>query len=327
MSDLTKLSGTSQYGDPLVSDLLEFSCYQFFNWGLLGVGAFTNVTIPSGAYPSGIGSHAYDPSALRPARDPRYTAGQIWEGFRSNWVYESGIEYSRQAIPISGLFVNGTYRSNSPSGPSGYRVNYPEGRILFNTPVATGSVVRCAYSFKNVRLDMDDAPWFKAVQFDSMNPADPQFQSPNGSGAWDVLSANRVQLPAIVISAVPRVAMEGLQLGNLSRVHYQDVMFHIVAETKFDLKQLHDIVVSHWERRIEGVDKKKLAQEGRFPLAYDGTLNPSGLSYPQMVDPAGGSGLYRWRKMTFDQIRSNEVPAKPPLFRASVKATIYVDLP
>lgn len=327
MSDLTKLSGTSQYGDPLVSDLLEFSCYQFFNWGLLGVGAFTNVTIPSGTYPSGIASHSTDPSILRPARDPRYTSGQIWEGFRSNWVYESGIEYTSQPIPVSGLFVNGSFRANTPSGVSGYRVNYPEGRVLFNTPLPTGSIVRCAYSFKNVRLDLDDAPWFKAVQFDSMNPADPQFQSPNGSGAWDVLSANRVQLPAIVISAVPRVSMEGLQLGNLSRVHYQDVMFHIFAETKFDRKQLHDIIVSHWERRIEGVNKKGLAQDGRFPLNYDGTLNPSGATYPGMVDTSTGSGLYRWRKITFDEMRSNEVPAKPPLFRAAVKATIYVDLP
>lgn len=324
MSDLTRLSGTSQYGDPLVSDLLEFSCYQFFNWGLLGIGAFTNVVIPSGTYPSGVGAHAADPSILRPARDPRFTAGQVWEGFRSNWVHESGVEYSSQPIPVSGLFVNGVYRPNTSVGVSGYKVNYPEGRILFNTPVPTGSVVRCAYSFKNIRLDLDEAQWFKAVQFDSMNPADPQFVSPNGSGAWDVLTANRIQLPAIVISAVPRVSMEGLQLGNLSRVHYQDVMFHILAETKFDRKQLHDIVVNQWERRIEGVDKKRLAQDGRFPLNYDGTLNPSGATYPQMVD---GSGTYRWRKMTFDEIRSTEIPAKPPLFRAAVKATIYVDLP
>ena len=324
MSDLTRLSGVSEYGEPLVSDLLEWTCYQFLNWGLLGVGAFTNVTIPSGTYPSGVGTHAADPSLLRPARDPRYTAGQVWEGFRSNWVHESGVDYDRQPIPVSGLFVNGVYRPNTPVGVSGYRVNYPEGRVLFNTPVPTGSVVRCAYSFKNVRLDMDEAQWFKAVQFDSANPADPQFVSPNGSGAWDVLTANRVQLPAIVIGAAPRVMMEPFQMGNLSRVHHQDVVFHILAETKFDRKQLHDIIVNQWQRRIEGADKKKLANDGRFPLNYDGTLNPSGLTYPQMVE---GSGTYRWRKMTFDQIRSNEVASKPPLFRASVRATIYVDLP
>jgi hypothetical protein len=171
---------------------------------------------------------------------------------------------------------------------------------------------------------MDEAQWFKAVQFDSFNPADPQFQSPNGSGAWDVLSANRVQLPAIVIGAAPRVDMEGLQMGNLSRVHSQDVVFHILAETKFDRKQLHDIVVNQWQRRIEGADKKRLATDGRFPLTYDGQINPSGYNYQQMVDT---NSTYRWRKMTFEEIRSMEVPSKPPLFRAAVRATISVDLP
>lgn len=324
MSDFTKLSGVTQYGNPLTSDLLEFSCYHFLNWGLLGVGAFTNVIRPTGTYPSGIASHAYDPSILRPARDARFQAGQIWEGFRSNWVHESGIEYSSQPIFVSGIYVNGVYRQNTEVGVSGYKINYPEGRIVLNTPVATGTKVQCSYSFKNVRLDMDDAQWFKAVQFDSMNVGDPQFQQPGGSGAWDVISANRVQLPAIVIGAAPRVSMEGLQMGNLSRVHYQDVMFNILGETRFDVKQLHDVVVNQWERRIHGVDKQKLATDGRFPLNYDGTINPSGYNYLQMVD---GSGSYRWRKMTFDEIRSNEVISKPPLFRAAVKATIYVDLP
>jgi hypothetical protein len=262
---------------------------------------------------------------LRPARDPRYTAGQIWEGFRSNWVYESGVEYSRQPIPISGIYVGGTFRPNTNTGASGYKINYPEGRIIFNTPVPTGTRVACQFSFKNVRLDMDDAQWFKSVQFDSFNPADPQFQSPVGSGAWDILSANRIQLPAVVIGAIPRVDMEGLQMGNLSRVHYQDVVFHILAETKFDRKQLHDIVVNQWQRRIEGVDKKKLSNEGRFPLNYDGTINPSGLTYPNMVEPASGTN-YRWRKITWEDVKSAEVPSKPPLFRAMVRATLSVDL-
>lgn len=326
MSDITRLSGVSQYGDPLVSDLLEWSCYQFLDWGLLGVGAFTNVNFPSGTYPSGVGSHSVEPYVLRPSRDPRYGVGQIWEGFRSNWVYESGISYSRQPIQISGVYVNNVFRPVNTTGPSGYKINYPEGRVIFNTPIPTGSRVACEFSFKNVRIDMDDAQWFKAVQFDSFNVNDPQFQSPTGSGAWDVLSANRIQLPAVVIGAVPRVNMEGLQMGNLSRMHYQDVVFHILAETKFDRKQLHDIIVNQWQRRIEGVDKKKLANDNHFPLAYDGQINPSGYTYPQMVEPAG-SGAYSWRKITWEEVRSAEVPSKPPLFRAVVRATLSVDLP
>jgi hypothetical protein len=220
--------------------------------------------------------------------------------------------------------VNNTFRPNTNVGVSGYKINYPEGRIIFNTPVPTGTRVACQFSFKNVRLDMDDAQWFKSVQFDSFNVADPQFQSPAGSGAWDILSANRVQLPAIVIGSVPRVNMEGLQMGNLSRVHYQDVVFHILAETKFDRKQLHDIIVNQWQRRIEGADKKKLATDGRFPLTYDGQINPSGCNYQQMVDT---STTYRWRKITWEEVRSTEAPSKPPLFRAVVRATLSVDLP
>ena len=113
-------------------------------------------------------------------------------------------------------------------------------------------------------------------------------------------------------------------MGNLSRVHSQDVVFHILAETKFDRKQLHDIIVNQWQRRIEGVDKKKLATDGRFPLTYDGQINPSGCNYQQMVDT---STTYRWRKITWEEVKSTEVPSKPPLFRAVVRATLSVDLP
>lgn len=319
MGTLSKFAGVVNYGDPLFSDTLESSVYMFMQAAFLNIGAFTNVVIPTGTYPSGVGSHSFEPYKLRLARDPRYTSGKAWEGVRSEWVWESSVDYTTQPISISGVFVNSTFYPNTSTGPSGFKINYPEGKIVFNTALPATSVVKCAHSYRNVRVASSDTNWFQSVQFNSFRGDDVQF-SQKGSGTWDILAMNRVQLPAVVLESLPAVNMKPYELGSINRTHYQDVFMHVIAETPWDRKQIHDIIVNQYQKRISLINKKKLLSDNKYPLDFEGNIAPSGITYDQMLTTG-----YSLQPVSWDKIRSQEQITAPPMFAATIRVTFSID--
>jgi hypothetical protein len=81
MSQYTHLKNIGSIGQSLLNDQLNTSLVYFFDWGLLNIGNAVNVTVPtSGTY----GGNAHQ---LRYVDDPGYSAGMVWEAFRSNWVW------------------------------------------------------------------------------------------------------------------------------------------------------------------------------------------------------------------------------------------------
>jgi hypothetical protein len=313
-----KFHGIESYGDPLFSDLLETSVHMFLQNGFLCTGAFTNVLVPTGQFVAGEGFHSLPSYKLRLTRDPRYVAGSVWESARADWVWESGIDYSYQPIQISGIYLNDNFIPKETVGPTGFKINYPEGKIVFNSAIPTNSVVKCEYSYRNVRLATADSHWFQTVQFDSFRVDDNQFLT-KGSGMWDILSLNRIQLPAVVLETLPSVVMKGYELGAINRVHKQDMFMHVLAEIPWDRKQIHDIILNQWEKRFWGVDKKKLLADKKYPLLFDGQLSPSGISYEQITTD------YQWKLISFDKIRSQEQMSAPPMYRSSIRVTFSID--
>ena len=81
----TKLANLNNAQDATLSNVLLDNFVSFYDWGLLDRGQFYNINIPE----SGI--YGGDRHKLRSAQDPNYSNGQVWEGYRQNWVWESGI--------------------------------------------------------------------------------------------------------------------------------------------------------------------------------------------------------------------------------------------
>ena len=96
----TKFSKVSNIGDTLLSSEIENNLKWFLDWSLLGIGGWSNVNIPtSGAY-----GGTFD--KLRLVNDPSYTNGQVWEGARKDWVWETGSSYEGyDPIQISGVYL------------------------------------------------------------------------------------------------------------------------------------------------------------------------------------------------------------------------------
>jgi hypothetical protein len=314
----TKLQGVTNLYDETLTGQLQSNLIEFFNWGLLGIGAFSNVTIPtSGAY--GGAAHI-----LKPITDPNYTNGRVWEGFRQDWVWETGVEYVYQPINVSGVYVNNTFYPSNTTGVYAHHVNYPLGRVVFDTPLPTTSSVKTEYSYRYFHFNTVDVPWFQQLMFNSWRIDDVAIATENNS-TWAILGQNRIQLPAVVVEVVPRRNQRGLQLGGGQWIN-QDVLFHIYSENPWDKNKLVDYISYQKERTLMTFDKNQLIAQNKLPLDADGTLVSGAMMYPQMVDFSGNGGFY-WKKMFWKDVSFSPVVSNPPLYRAIVRANFEIDFP
>ena len=319
MPDYTELKGIDSIGKTTLSTQIQDNLVEFFNWGVLDKGGFFNISAPT------IGLYGGSKHKLRLVDDPNYTAGQVWEGFRSNWIWESGLSTATQPIAISGVFIEGTngysgsFHPATGVGPYAHHIDYPNGRIVFDSAVPTTSTVTAEYSYKWVKtIRANGAPWFREIQQRADRVESSHFSN-TGSGDWSQLGQTRLQLPAIGIEIVPRRDFKPLQLGDLSQYVYTDVLFHVLAEEEFTRNKLIDAISLQSEKTIWMFDIDKIAESGRFPLDYRGMLSSKSvasgaLTYPNLVTESG----YRDRRLRFESMTIQQMDTVNPSLHLGV---------
>ena len=276
----TTFQHVSQVGDTLLNCELESNLKSYLDWGMLGIGGWFNVNIPT----SGAWGGTFD--QLRVVDDPSYTLGQVWETPRKDWVWETGVAYTGGSpIDISGVYVNSTLKGTGDA-TYGHHYNYPLGRVVFDTAIPTTSTVKLEYSYRNVQTYIaDQAPWWDELQYNSMRVDDTTF-SQISSGNWSILANHRVQMPAVVIEVVPRRTYQPYELGSSSNFVTQDVLFHIVAESRWWRNQLVDIISIQKDNTLMLYDSDKLADAAAFPLDYRGMVVDASNNYSGIVNNA-----------------------------------------
>lgn len=282
-----KLVGFKTVFDNTINNELQDNLIEFFDWGLLEKGNYFNTSLGETS-PQGL-----DYSLLKPSKSEHYSEGQAWEGFRKNWIWQSGISPpsgfippfvgSNNAIPgISGVYVDDTFYPSDTSGAYSHYVDYFNGTVIFNTPIATGSKVQAEYSYKYINVVYANAvPWLREVQTNTLQnkPLNP------------IPTEMKIQLPAIAVEVVPARTMKGLQLGGGQWV-YTDVLFHCIAENDITRNSLVDIVSYQNDRSIKTFDTASISLSNAFSLDYRGVPNSGALSYPQMVSNYPGSTIF-----------------------------------
>ena len=312
-TDYTRLNKhVTQIGKTLLTSQLESNLKTYLDWGLLGVGSFSNVSIPtSGAY-----GGTFD--KLRLVDEPSYTLGQVWEGPRKDWVWETGIYYDTQPNVLTGVYVNGTFYGTGDA-TYGHHYNYPLGRVVFDSAVSENSTVQIDYAYRNVQVYIaDQAPWWDELQYDSFRVDDPTLYDV-GSGNWQILSNNRVQLPAVVIEAVPRRTFQPYEMGTVGNWVYQDVLFHILSESRWWRNQLIDTISLEKDRTIWLYDNNSVASATGYPLDHRGMRNSSAIMYPDLVES------YRYKMARYYNMVVTEMSSPNSRFhRGTVRATFEV---
>ena len=293
---ITSFTGIQHYGESLLSDQLTSNFVEWTKWCFLGIGAFTNVGPASGAY-----GGTYN--RLRLSEDPNYVRGRVWEGIRHNWVWESGINYHTQPTRISGVTINGTFYDSSTTGVYAHIVDYPNGQIRFNSPISPSSVVSCNYSYRHVNVYSSESPWFKSLMYHTLRADNPQFLQ-EGSGQWSFLSQNRVQLPAVIIETVPRFSYIPHELGGGQEIE-KDINCLVLTETSWDRNQICDILMYQNENRFALFDRNLMRSQNKFPLNFNGAINPTATTYPEWIRPTGEGGFF-WKNI--DIVRTVGAP-------------------
>lgn len=319
MPTYTLLKGALEFGNNLYSNQLEVNLADFFNWGLLNVGSFFNVDLPTS------GVYGGDYSRLRPAKDPNFSDGQIWESARSNWVWESGLEYSYQPNRVSGVFVNNTFYHSNTTGTYSHYIDYPKGRVVFNNAIPTTSVVRTKYSYKWANFLTSNAPFFRELQFRSMRVDNSTFLQ-FASGYWSQLSQNRVQLPAVIIQTTNRFNFTGLELGGGHYIN-KDVLFYVLAETNWEKNNIADMIAYQIDKTIFMYNIDSVAQNNKFPLTPLGSLSSNAMTYPQLIRETGDGG-YRYKNLLFKNIVGQEIEiGNQNLYAGIIRVTFESRMP
>lgn len=307
MPDYTKLKGFTDIGKSLIMEQLSDNLIMFFNWTLLNVGAFTNISRPDSINPFGVRSK------LRLVEEPNYVVGRVWEGFQGNWVWESGLDYAVSPfVPV--IYVDNV------AVTTGFKINYPLGRVIFDAAIDIDSVVEAKFSVRRYNFYPSNTPWFKQILFASYLAGDPHFLE-TAQGKWaDILGQNRITLPAIVVEVSPRRNMRGLQLGGGHWVDI-DVLFHIFAEDSWDRDKVIDIISMQREKTIILFDKNALLAADDFPLDDYGMVKTGAKMYPTLVQ------TYSWKRCFFKDVIPQDVLSIPPLYRGVARLTCEIDFP
>ena len=310
----TRLARLSNAQDSTLSNILLDNFISLYDWGFLDRGQFYNIDIPE----SGI--YGGDKHKLRLAEDPNYLDGQVWEGYRQNWVWESGISATtEQPISISGVFVDSTfYATGNVTKP--FYIDYPNGRVVFDTAITSTSTVQLEYSHKWVQVvPAQGVPWFRQIQQRSFRNEE-GFQV-SSSGGWVQLGQTRIQLPAVAIEVVPARSMQGYQLGGGQWIN-SDVVFYVISENHWECTNLMDSILYQNDRTVHLFNPTAVAISGVFPFNYRNELNenaiPSGL-YPNMIDN------FYYNRCWISESRGSEISQlSPDLYVGSTRCSTQV---
>ena len=309
----TQFKGVSSISNDLLLNILESNFKMFFDWAFLNIGAWFDATIP---HNETLYSSVVPPSQLLLVNDPSYVLGQVWQGIRKEWVWESGVSYYDQSpINISGCYLNNLF---VPYSDNTFSIDYPEGRIVFNTAKPKTSKINVNHSYRFVQTyRSNDSPWFNKIQYPSLDNSNPDIQQIS-TGEWSIAGTNRIQLPCIIIESVPRSRSRPYELGNTSLWVEQDIAFYVLAENKNDRNKLLDILRLQQYLTIELYDTNTLSQDDNYPLNYMGDKN-NNLTYPEIIDQ------YSWRKCFIKNISLFEMESTTPnLFQGMARATVEI---
>ena len=296
------LNKITNIGDSTVSSIIQDNMIEYFDWAIIDAGGFTNTSIPTEGHYGG------DKHKLRLVDDPRYTSGQVWEGFRSNWVWQSGVSNTDQpktlkklkpdaaTYPnasnypgVSGVFVGGAFQPASGVGAYAHHIDYPNGRVVFDTAIATTSSVTAEFSHKWAKVTKANDNFFREIQYRSQR-ADGDFLM-EGSGDWSQLADTRLQLPVLAVEVVKRRSLEPYALGGLTHFVNTDVLFHVLAEDDYTRDKLLDIVSLQEDRVVRLFDSDLIGRSSVFPLDYRGMTNKGAKMYPDLIKEVADGGF------------------------------------
>lgn len=242
--------------------VLERNLKSFYDYAFLNIGAWDDIVIGTTS-PGG-----RDYSELVEVCIPSCLERTLWQGFRKDWVWETGVEYLDDSGG-SHYPLDVEVQVDSVPLTSGYEIDYENGRVKLDSAISATSTIQAQYSYRLIQTYIgDDVPWWRELQFRSYDIDDGCFKKDGGD--WVVAGEYRIQMPALVISAASTGVQSAYGLGKCKLRREQLVKFHIISEDKCLRDRLVDII---------------LLQDGKCLWLYDpDVLECDRIPYPDLAE-------------------------------------------
>lgn len=245
-----------------------------------------------------------DISVLTSMSDETFADNRVWQSAFKEWVHESGIVplYSIAAPLIaSGVTVNGTFYPHDTgaagySAAFGHRIDYKNGRVIFNSPIASNSTVKAQFSFKEITVD--SASIFENEQKEFYVETAYK-DNPGQTGVITYPAKNSRTLPMLLIDITNR-DNEAYELGAPTNVAKFNCTLHLWARDEYARDSIEDILTSRERTVLKGID----FNTAPFPLVYMNDRNPAYTSYDVMAQT---DSPHFWRRIYIDQVSARRV--------------------
>lgn len=309
LNNINNVFETTHYNE------IQDNIVEWLDWGLLEKGNYFNSTLGE------LSPQNTDYSLLQLSNNPNFSAGQAWDGFRPNWVWQSGIPHSPNPIiesgntskpGVSGVYVDDTFYPTDTSGTYAHHIDYYNGRVVFDSPIPTGSKVQVEHSYKYINIIYANSlPWIREVSYDSLvNGRDPVMPP-----------EMTIKLPCIAIE-VSRRSMEPMALGGSQKIN-TDILFHCVADDAYTRNQMLDMVSYQNDKPIQLFNTNDVIDNDALPIDYYGTPTANALRYPDLISTYPLCKMYL-RNMTVQSVNT----INSNIYMGIVRATTEIyDLP
>jgi hypothetical protein len=268
---------------------LEHNLKTFLDWGFVNIGGFVNITRPTANINNSANFHK-----LSSRQDPAYPKNRVWETFKKQWVYESGVSYNTtNPIPISGVYINNAF----VPGPTGnvqypFTLNYDLGRVIFASGLPSNTSVEMDFSFRTVQT-------YKANDALSQWKQLQELTYKTGSVDAIVTSNHRAQMPCIIIEPTSNAIFKPYELGTKKQIVNQNILLHIFSENYVEKNNIVDIIRFQKDKELRLYDVKQVVSDKVYPLNPNGSKNIYGQNYNQLLDD---SSAYLWRTSYIDDV-------------------------
>ena len=272
----------------------------WLDWGFLNNGAY------------GIHKYADPTSQLMLLHDNRYEDGRVWSGYGREWVWESGVvPASGMEAPfrVSGVYIDGTFYPKDTTGMFSHKIDYQNGRIIFNSPQTSGADVRAEYCSRYILVENADNPNCRQL----MSWIDEDFterQNPSSNTLKDL----QVWLPAVFID-VGATRQRGLQLGG-GQIKTISIILYVFADSINDRDLLKNWLDYQGRSAFYLADLNQID----FPLNAYGEIVDGATNFVELAED------HPWKKIRLMDSSSSKVPAlSNTLFRGKVIWSAEVD--
>jgi len=270
-----KLNGNpSSVNQDTASENMLYSIIDYYKWAFLEIGAYQNIS----RSPAVSGVFGGQKFRLGYVDDPRFTTGTVWQGYKGEWVWESGVSFNPQPTGV-------TVWLNSVQVPaSSYYVDYPRGRVVFTTPSPTGSTVEANFSHRTVSFVKTEEPWFRELMYNSNNVNKQEFLNSLSGGSWNKLGETRTELPVVGVEIVGTSSYKPYQLGG-GQWQYVDILYYIYTEDSSTRNRLRDLISNQNDKVIWLYNRDLMKQDSKWPftLDYRGSPIQGYWTYPSLV--------------------------------------------